>query len=221
MPIMTMLVSRRLVLAATAIRRARRARASPGRRSRPAQIAHQALRAGVAEPAGERAADLARRRRACRDPPRGCGRSRPPARRRSAAAICGCRRPRGCAGDTPGPADDEPLGQLARGTPSPDWSSRRNRRGAAMIDPMPELAGAEGRLAELGEAPRCSSARDQADQIDAGRRRGPPAGAAACRIRLGHGEVSCHAALYRPLPGWRHPGRERRYLMPQALPISA
>ena len=79
-----------------------------------AEVAHQRLRAGVAEPAGQRAADLARRRRRRRDPPRGCRRSRPPARRGSGTAICGSRRALVCTVATAG----RPITNRRRASPA-------------------------------------------------------------------------------------------------------
>ncbi len=135
------------------------------------QIAHQLLRAGVAEGAGQRAADLAGDARACRGLPRECrrSRSRPAGRRRAAesgSAICGCRLPTSARRRSSGRAMVNccvELGAQVLG----DVGHLRKVGDAAHIEPVPELgcthAGLPWRNAGLGKRVRERIAR-QSDQ---------------------------------------------------------
>ena len=110
------------------------------------QIAHQPLRAGVAEAAGERAADLARNAERAAILLGDVDGLDFLAVARSAAAICACRRPRPARSRSRAAPSVKALGELAAKLLG-DVGHGGEVGGAAVIEPAPELA-----------APACASA---------------------------------------------------------------
>ena len=153
MPMTTMLVNSRPSRAgrpfAERVARDQHLRHDLGR----AQIAHQRHGAGVAEAAGQRAADLGRDAQGTAVVLGDEDRSRPPARRRSAAATSGCRRRSAARPTIVGRATEqasaEPAAQVAR-----QRGHRRERGGTAVVEPVEQLARAQAAAARSGSPSR-------------------------------------------------------------------
>ena len=131
------------------------------------EVAIEALLAGRAEGAVERAARLRRDAQACRGRPRECRPSRRHCRRRRRAATCGCRRTPWCRSPPPGrESRPAPRASPAMGATKSVIDATSSQQ--PLMHPVRHLLRAKRLLAQIGErAARPSGV--EIEQVDHGR----------------------------------------------------